>query len=223
MKRLLIGLLVVVVVALAACTSKSGTYTPPIATPNQNLPLYESGSQEASGEVGLMDETEASPSDLGEGSSKALISADPDIIHKYSSAGNYDSKVTVEDGVFKPSSTVTIWGEVADKGDISSPPWVYEADLDTKTDDVQLKANEKGGLEFWVRAGTSTGAFEINVGGTPAGGTEGKGAGAGTPGTSVLVFSGQMDAFTSDSWDKKTEASPSNFGKVVSVTITITE
>ncbi len=213
----------VLAVVLGGCTTKSGTFTPPIATPNQNLPLYESGNQDATGEVGLMDETEASPSD--EGSAKVLISADPDIIHKYSSAGGYNSKITVEDDVFKPSSTVTIWGEVADKGDISSPPWVYEADLDTKTDDVQLKTNDSGGLEFWVRAGTSTGTFEINVGGTPPDGTGGKGA-AGSPaapGTGMgslndsFVYSSTMEAVTAS------EMSHSNFGKVVSVTITITK
>lgn len=161
MKRILIGLFVTMIVAVAGCKSESGGFTPPIATPNQNLPLYEAVSQDATGGGDVVaDEWTPSTEDT-----KVLITAEPDIIHRYAYGSNYNSKITVENDVFEPESTVTVWGVVADTEDITSPPWIYEADLDTSTEKVQLKANENGGLEFWIMAGNSTGEFTIKVSG----------------------------------------------------------
>jgi hypothetical protein len=211
MKRTFIGLFIILmtVAALTAgCRSESGGFTPPIATPNQNLPLYESGGT-AGGQTG---DVQAAPSDTGSGAAKALIKAEPDIIHKYGASGGYDSKITVEDGSFAPNSVVTVWGETTDTDDVESPPWIYEKDIDSSKDDIQLMTDENGGLEFWVRAGTSTGFFTINVGGSSASGTSGK--------------AGKKDGFdsTTDVFSNlKKSTIHDSFATVLSVTITITE
>ncbi len=211
MKRILIGLLVIMMAVLVVgCKSESGGFTPPIATPNQNLPLYEAGGTSGGGTTG---DVQATPSDTG--TAKALIKAEPDIIHKYGSSSGYDSKITVEDGSFAPNSVVTVWGETTDKDDVESPPWVYEKDIDTSKDDIQLKVNENGGLEFWVRAGTSTGSFTINVGGSAATATSGK---AESPGMAGGFTAG---GFVNEKWDALSKRA--SFETTLSVTITITE
>lgn len=221
MKRTLIGLLVIIMLAavVAGCRSESGTFTPPIATPNQNLPLYESGGTSSGGTTG---DVQATPSDTGTGTAKALIKAEPDIIHKYGASGGYDSKITVEDGSFAPNSVMTVWGETTDKDDVESPPWVYEKDIDTSKDDIQLMANENGGLEFWVRAGESTGFFTINVGGAATTATTGKAMDVAMPGkTGVSSYVFAADAYLNSKWAALSKHA--SFETTLSVTITITE
>lgn len=213
MKKIFIGLLMIAVLAVAGC-SKSGGFTPPIATPNQNLPLYESGATSGGDTTG---DVQATPSDTG--TAKALIKAEPDIIHKYGSSGGYDSKITVEDGSFGPNSTVTVWGETTGKDDVASPPWVYEADIDTEAEDIQLKVNENGGLEFWVRAGTSTGFFTINVGGSAA--TAGKASSFPVTAGGTSSYGFAADQFVNSKWDALSKRA--SFETTLSVTITITE
>lgn len=221
MKREFIGLFVVLVTVaalIAGCRSESGGFTPPIATPNQNLPLYESGGTSGGGTTG---DVQAAPSDTGTGTAKALIKAEPDIIHKYGASGGYDSKITVEDGSFAPNSVVTVWGETTDTDDVESPPWVYEKDIDASKEDIQLKVNENGGLEFWVRAGSSTGFFTINVGGSATAAKAGKAADSAPGMSGGLSYGFVADAYLNSKWDAISKRA--SFEIVLSVTITITE
>jgi len=158
MKKSFLVLLACIAFFAGAC-QKQGGLTPPIATPNQNLPLYEMAPESMEGPDGSTG-TVGNPID-----SPDYITATPNTIRTYKSGANYDSHIVIVDGVFKPNSTVHIWGEAINSWDITSPPWIYEKDTDEKMARIQLLVNEAGGIDFWVRAGDDPGVFTIKIAG----------------------------------------------------------
>ena len=161
-----------IIVFLASCGS-GYMPTPPIATPNETLPLYQTPQNNSIGGDNEPESPSMYPGDAGdqEGEPTVYIEADPNDIDVYSSGANYNSKITVLSGYFAANSMVDVFGLTPHPDDVTSPPMIYEDDLDETEEKIQLLTEADGSLEFWLRAGNSAGTFYIQVLGTTVSGT----------------------------------------------------
>lgn len=140
----------------SACESHFAP-TPPIATPSESLPLYESPVSDAT-ETG----DEGSSTDYA-----SSIKAIPTTIYVAGSGKTEKSVVTVSSGTFKTGTTVTVYGKTENPDDVKDPPSILAEDKDSSKKDIQLSVNSYGGLSFTVQAGTTPGIYEVYASGTP--------------------------------------------------------